>query len=103
MVEGDEDRLSRALENAHAALQVGEIYRGAEVALIPARHAEPQPSEPCEEPHDADAVLCGAGSGSTSAPGRMRCRPLTMMRSPGLSPESTMRWPFAVPPSVTSR
>jgi hypothetical protein len=28
---------------------------------------------------------------------------LTMMRSPGLRPEVTMRWPFAVPPSVISR
>src|SRR5712691_8497161 len=54
--------------------------------------------EEARQVHDALATW-----GATSVPGRTRCRPLTMMRSPGLSPERTMRWPFAVPPSVTSR
>ena len=43
------------------------------------------------------------GWGRTSEPGRMRCRPFTTTRSPGLRPAFTMRSPCAVAPSDTSR
>ena len=43
------------------------------------------------------------GCGCTSAPGRTRCRPLTTMRSPALSPSLTTRRPLTDAPSVTSR
>ena len=51
----------------------------------------------------SDFSAIGTASGATVAPGRMRCRPLTTMRSPGFSPSVTMRSPSLVAPSVTSR
>ena len=42
-------------------------------------------------------------SGATRAPGRTRCSPFTMMRSPGFRPFVTTRRPSTNAPSVTSR
>src|SRR4051812_13428822 len=47
--------------------------------------------------------LCSASLGETFVPGRTRCSPLTMTRSPGFTPVSTTRsWPYWLP-SVTGR
>src|SRR5262249_56285824 len=91
---GEDRKIDEELGQVHETpLRAGSAFRGVQRLTVP-----------------DDVCACRSGraliatrSGATTAPGRTRCRPLTMTCSPGRSPVLTTRRPSANAPSVTAR